>query len=81
MKHPRTIDMNLVESQETRRIVDRIIGFKLSTLLYKKMRSRSAGRVQSATLKMIDDHDREIAQFVPEEYWVVNTKIKVERKN
>ena len=81
MRNPRTIDMNLVESQETRRIVDRIIGFKLSTLLYKKMRSRSAGRVQSATLKMIDDHDREIAQFVPEEYWVVNTKIKVERKN
>ena len=81
MRNPRTIDMNLVESQETRRIVDRIIGFKLSTLLYKKMRSRSAGRVQSATLKMIDDHDREIAEFVPEEYWVVNTKIKVERKN
>ena len=81
MKHPRTIDMNLVESQETRRIVDRIIGFKLSTLLYKKMRSRSAGRVQSATLKMIDDHDKEIAEFIPEEYWNINTKIKVERKN
>ena len=81
MRNPRTIDMNLVESQETRRIVDRIIGFKLSTLLYKKMRSRSAGRVQSATLKMIDDHDREIAEFVPEEYWTINTKIKVERKN
>ena len=81
MKHPRTIDMNLVESQETRRIVDRIIGFKLSTLLYKKMRSRSAGRVQSATLKMIDDHDREIATFVPEEYWNIIAKIKVERKN
>ena len=81
MKNPRTIDLNLVESQETRRIVDRIIGFKLSTLLYKKMRSRSAGRVQSATLKMIDDHDKEIAAFVPEEYWTINVKIKVERKN
>ena len=81
MKTPRTIDMNLVESQETRRIVDRIIGFKLSTLLYKKMRSRSAGRVQSATLKMIDDHEKEIASFVPEEFWDINTKIKVKRKN
>ena len=81
MKAPRTIDLNLVESQETRRIVDRIIGFKLSTLLYKKMRSRSAGRVQSATLKMINDHEIEIANFVPEEYWNVITKIKVDKKN
>ncbi len=81
MKNPRTIDLNLVESQETRRIVDRIIGFKLSTLLYKKMRSRSAGRVQSATLKMIDDHDKEIAEFIPEEFWLVSVKIKVDRRN
>ena len=77
MKSPRVIDLNLVESQETRRIVDRIIGFKLSTLLYKKMRSRSAGRVQSATLKMIADHEQEIAEFVPTEYWNINTKIKL----
>lgn len=77
MKSPRTIDLNLVESQETRRIVDRIIGFKLSTLLYKKMHSRSAGRVQSATLKMIDDHEKEIASFVPEEYWNINCSICV----
>ena len=69
MKNPRTIDGNLVSSQETRRILDRIIGFKLSTLAYRKIRSRSAGRVQSATLKMISDHDKEIAAFVPEEYW------------
>ena len=81
MKNPRTIDLNLVESQETRRIVDRIIGFKLSTLLYKKMRSRSAGRVQSATLKIINDHETEIANFVPEEYWNVLASIKVDRKN
>ena len=80
MKKPRTIDLNLVESQETRRILDRVIGFKLSTLLYKKMRSRSAGRVQSATLKMISDHEIEIANFVPEEYWNINTKIKVNKK-
>ena len=77
MKNPRTIDGNLVASQETRRIVDRIIGFKLSTLLFKKIHSRSAGRVQSATLKIIADHDKEIDAFVPEEYWniLVNTKI------
>ena len=75
MLHPRTIDQNLVSSQETRRIIDRIIGFKLSTLLFKKIRSRSGGRVQSATLKMIADHDDEIAKFVPEEYWTINVKI------
>ena len=75
MLHPRTIDQNLVSSQETRRIIDRIIGFKLSTLLFKKIRSRSGGRVQSATLKMIADHDEEIAKFVPEEYWTINIKI------
>ena len=75
MAHPRTIDQNLVSSQETRRIIDRIIGFKLSTLLFKKIRSRSGGRVQSATLKMIADHDEEIAKFVPEEYWSINLKI------
>ncbi|MCR5185232.1 MAG: type I DNA topoisomerase [Bacilli bacterium] len=77
MKSPRTIDLNLVESQETRRIVDRIIGFKLSTLLYKKMHSRSAGRVQSATLKIINDHELEIAQFVPEEYWNILCAVKL----
>ena len=75
MAHPRTIDQNLVSSQETRRIIDRIIGFKLSTLLFKKIRSRSGGRVQSATLKMIADHDEEIAKFVPEQYWNINVKI------
>ncbi len=69
IKHPRTIDMNLVNSQETRRIIDRIMGFKLSGLVQKKIKSKSAGRVQSATLKMITDHDKEIEEFVPEEYW------------
>ena len=64
MGSPRTINKNLVFSQETRRIIDRIIGFKLSTLLFKKIRSRSGGRVQSATLKMIKDHDEDIEKFV-----------------
>ncbi len=69
IENPTTIDMNLVESQEARRIIDRIIGFKLSGLLQRKMHYRSAGRVQSATLKLITDHDKEIEEFVPEEYW------------
>ena len=77
MKHPRTINGNLVASQETRRIVDRIIGFNLSTLLYKKMHSRSAGRVQSATLKLIADHDKEIDAFVPKEFWNILVSAKI----
>ena len=80
MKHPRHIDGALVASQETRRIVDRIIGFKLSTLLYKKMHSRSAGRVQSATLKLIADHDKEIDAFVPEEFWNILVSAAINKK-
>ena len=81
MDKPRTIDMNLVSSQETRRILDRIIGFKLSTLLNKKIHSKSAGRVQSAALKLINDHDDIIKKFVPEEYWNLNTKISINGKD
>ncbi len=69
IQFPRVIDMNLVNSQETRRILDRIIGFTLSGLLSKKIHSTSAGRVQSATLKIIADHEKEINAFVPEEYY------------
>ena len=75
--NPRTIDLNLVQSQETRRILDRILGFKLSTLIYKKIKSRSAGRVQSATLKMIYDHELEIENFVSKEYWNILTKANI----
>ena len=81
MKHPRTINGNLVASQETRRIVDRIIGFKLSTLMYKKIHSRSAGRVQSATLKLIADHDKEIDAFIPEEYWNILADARIGDSN
>lgn len=80
MGKPRTIDMNLVSSQETRRILDRIIGFKLSTLLNSKIHSKSAGRVQSAALKLINDHDDIIKKFVPEEYWNLITKISLSGK-
>lgn len=77
---PRTIDMNLVHSQETRRIIDRIIGFKLSALLKSKIRSQSAGRVQSVTLKMIVEHEKEINDFVSEEYWTIKSFIEHEKK-
>lgn len=69
--HPRQIDMDLVKSQETRRILDRIIGFKLSKLLQKKIHSKSAGRVQSVALHLIIEREKEIAKFKPEEYWKV----------
>ncbi len=72
LQEPRTIDMALVRSQETRRILDRIIGFKLSKLLQKKINSKSAGRVQSIALRMICDREKEIDAFVPEEYWTIS---------
>ena len=77
IKDPRIIDMNLVNSQETRRILDRIIGFKLSSLMQKKLRSPSAGRVQTATLKIITDHEKEIMNFVPKEYWEIVVTIEI----
>ncbi|WP_270640380.1 type I DNA topoisomerase [Longibaculum muris] len=71
LNHPRTIDQNLVKSQETRRVLDRIIGFKLSKLLQKKIKSKSAGRVQSVALRLICEKEKEIEAFIPEEYWKV----------
>ena len=73
---PRTIDAGLVKSQETRRILDRIIGFKLSKLLKSKIRSKSAGRVQSVALKMICMREAEINAFIPEEYWTLDAMFK-----
>lgn len=70
-KHPRKIDKNLVNSQETRRILDRIIGFRLSKLMQYKTSGTSAGRVQSVALKLIVDKEREIASFISEEYWSI----------
>jgi len=71
IKHPRKIDFNLVKSQETRRILDRIIGFRLSKLMRSKTGGKSAGRVQSVALKLIVDREREINGFTPEEYWEI----------
>ena len=69
--HARKIDMDLVKSQETRRILDRIIGFRLSKLMRSKTDGTSAGRVQSVALKLVVDREREISSFIPEEYWEV----------
>ncbi len=74
--NPREIDHGLVSSQETRRILDRIIGFKLSKLLQNKIKSKSAGRVQSAALKIIVDREKEIEAFTPEEYWKIQAVFK-----
>ena len=75
-KEPRKIDYNLVKSQETRRILDRIIGFRLSKLMQSKTGGKSAGRVQSVALKLIVDREREIEAFNSEEYWTITGVFK-----
>ena len=75
-KHPRKIDEDLVHSQESRRILDRIIGFRLSKLMQAKTSGKSAGRVQSVALKLIVDREREINAFNPEEYWTIEALFK-----
>lgn len=81
IENPRTIDMNLVHSQETRRIIDRILGFMLSKLLQSKIGSKSAGRVQSVALKLICDHEKEILQFVPTIFFKLNAFINKDNKD
>jgi len=76
-KHPRSIDMQLVNAQQARRVLDRLVGYKLSPLLWKKVRrGLSAGRVQSVALKIIVDREREIEKFVPLEYWTIQAELK-----
>ena len=76
LKNPRKIDDNLVKSQETRRILDRIIGFRLSKLMQSKTGGKSAGRVQSVALKLIVDREREIEAFIPKEYWSITANFQ-----
>ncbi len=76
INHPRKIDEHLVKSQETRRILDRIIGFRLSKLMQSKTGGKSAGRVQSVALKLIVDREREIEKFIPTEYWTITADFK-----
>jgi DNA topoisomerase-1 len=78
--HPRDIAINLVDAQQARRILDRIVGYELSPLLWRKVgRGLSAGRVQSVALRLIVDREQEIKDFVPVEYWTLEAKISSER--
>ncbi len=76
MENTGKIDMDLVKSGETRRFLDRIIGFRLSKLMQSKTSGKSAGRVQSVALKLIVDREREILAFIPEEYWTIDADFK-----
>ena len=77
IKKPRKIDMNLTNAQQARRVLDRIVGYKISPLLWKKVRrGLSAGRVQSVAVKLIVDREEEIEKFVPEEYWNIYAKLE-----
>ena len=81
MAHPRSLDMNLVDAQQARRILDRIVGYKLSPFLWKKVRKGlSAGRVQSATVSLVVDREQEIRSFVSEEYWTLDANLSVTEK-
>lgn len=80
LQHARPIDMDLVNAQQTRRILDRLVGYELSPLLWKKvLKGLSAGRVQSLATRMIVDREREIAAFVPEEYWWLDAQLKTKQ--
>lgn len=80
IKKPRTIDMNLTNAQQARRVLDRIVGYKISPLLWKKVKpGLSAGRVQSVAVKLIVDRENEIRNFVPEEYWNIYAKLLDEK--
>jgi len=90
LKNPRKIDLNLVDAQQARRILDRIVGYKLSPFLWKKVaRGLSAGRVQSVAVRLVVEKEREIQNFIPQEYWSIvatllkikNQKSKIKNKN
>ena len=77
IKHPRNIDVNLVNSQQARRILDRIVGYQISPILWKTIKSGlSAGRVQSVATKIIVEREEEIKKFTPSEYWTVDASLK-----
>lgn len=81
IKNPRTIDRNLIDAQQARRVLDRIVGYKMSPVLWKKVkRGLSAGRVQSVAVKLIVDRENEIEKFIPEEYWNIYATLEAEKK-
>ncbi|HXJ64620.1 MAG TPA: type I DNA topoisomerase, partial [Actinomycetota bacterium] len=78
-EHPRTVDMQLVDAQQARRVLDRLVGYRLSPILWKKVRpGLSAGRVQSVALRLIVDREREIRAFVPVEYWSIDARLSTD---
>ena len=78
LKAPRQIDMNLVDAQQARRVLDRMVGYEISPVLWAKVkRGLSAGRVQSVALRMIADREKEIAEFIPAEYWSLDASLRV----
>ena len=78
LKNPREIDMNLVDAQQARRVLDRMVGYKISPVLWAKVkRGLSAGRVQSVALRIICDREEEINAFIPEEYWTIDVTLNV----
>lgn len=82
IKKPRPIDMDMVDAQQARRILDRIVGYQLSPLLWRKIRKGlSAGRVQSVAVKLVADRDKEIQEFIPKEYWTLHVKLREHIKN
>ncbi|MGN0170118.1 MAG: type I DNA topoisomerase [Lachnospiraceae bacterium] len=82
LKQPRQIDMSLVDAQQARRILDRMVGYSISPVLWEKVkRGLSAGRVQSVALRMICDRDEEINAFIPQEYWSVDVALRLGKKN
>ena len=81
LESPRTIDMNMVDAQQARRVLDRIVGYKLSPLLWKKVcKGLSAGRVQSVAVRLICEREREIQAFVPQEYWTIEGNFETPKK-
>ncbi|MDE6980467.1 MAG: type I DNA topoisomerase, partial [Lachnospiraceae bacterium] len=79
LKEPREVDMDLVDAQQARRMLDRMVGYKISPLLWVKVkRGLSAGRVQSVALRIICDREEEINAFIPQEYWTLDAKLNIE---
>lgn len=82
VKSPRQIDMGLVDAQQARRVLDRLVGYSISPLLWRKVRrGLSAGRVQSAALKIICDREKDITKFIPKEYWTIHVELSPDKEN
>ena len=80
IKNPRTIDMNLTDAQQARRVLDRIVGYKISPVLWKKVqKGLSAGRVQSVAVRLIVEREEEIEKFIPEEYWNIYANLRTKK--